>query len=73
MLEKILGNDMKDFGECSRRFRGVFKKIPGDAPEDLGNVRADSGECLERFRGMLKQILGNVQKDSGESKFRFIS
>ena len=66
MLEKIPGNDMKDLGECSRRFRGMFKKIPGNIPED-------SGECSSRFRVMFKQISGNVQKDSGECKFRFIS
>ena len=27
-------------GECSRRFRGVFKRIPG-------NVQEDSGECFQ--------------------------
>ena len=34
----IPGNGPKDSGECSRRFRGMFKKIPG-------NVPGDSGEC----------------------------
>ena len=34
----IPGNVPKDSGECSKRFRGMFKNIPG-------NVRRDSGEC----------------------------
>ena len=74
-------------GECSRRFRGMLNKIPGNVQKDSGecsrrfrgmlkkipgNVRKDSGECLKRFRGMFEKIPGNVRKDSGESKFRFI-
>ena len=56
MLEKILGNDMKDSGEFSRRFRGMFEQIPG-------NVQKDSGECSSRFRGMLKKIPVNLNFD----------
>ena len=52
----IPGNVIKDSGECSRRFRGMFKKIQG-------NVRADSGECSERFRGMFKKIAVNLNFD----------
>ena len=32
------GNVSDDFEECSRRFRGMFKKVPE-------NVPGDSGEC----------------------------
>ena len=35
----------------------MFKRIPGNIPED-------SGECPERFREMFKEISGNVQEDS---------
>ena len=34
----ISGNAQEDSGECSKRFRGMFEKIPG-------NVKKDSGEC----------------------------
>ena len=54
----------KDFGECSWRFRGTFKRIPG-------NVREDSGECSKRFRGMFIKIPRNVQEDFGECSKRF--
>ena len=30
MLSKIPENAIKDSGECSRRFRGMFGKIPGN-------------------------------------------
>ena len=30
MLEKILGNIIKDSEECSRGFVGRFKKFPGN-------------------------------------------
>ena len=73
MLDKIPGNIIKDSGiaredsgECSRRFRGMFKKIPGNVPED-------SGECSSRFRRMFGKIPGNAQKDSVQSKFESIS
>ena len=55
----ILGNVPKDFGERSRGFWGMFKKIPG-------NVRKDSGESSKRFPGMFKKILGNVEENSEE-------
>ena len=35
MFIKIPGNVQEDFGECSRRFRGMFKKIPGNLNLDL--------------------------------------
>ena len=53
------GNVIKDSGEYSRTFWGMFKKI-------LGNSITDSGECSRGFRGMLGKIPGNVQEDSGE-------
>ena len=56
MFIKIPRNVQEDFGECSKRFRGMFKKISG-------NVRKDSGECSKRFRGMFKKIPGNLNLD----------
>ena len=32
----VPGNSRKDSGECLRRFRGMFKKIPGNVPGDFG-------------------------------------
>ena len=49
----IAGNVVKDFGECSKRFRGIFQKIPR-------NVIKDSGKCSRRFWRMLRKILGNA-------------
>ena len=53
MLQKIPGNveghSGEDSGECSRKFRGMLVRIPG-------NVQEDSGECWQRFSGMLKKI-----------------
>ena len=40
----------------------MFKKIPGNVPED-------SGECSRRSRGMLLKIPGNVPEDSGNPNF----
>ena len=37
-VTKIPGNVIKDSGELSRGFRGMFEKIPG-------NVLENSGEC----------------------------
>ena len=45
MFKKIPGNVQEDSRECSRRFRGVFKKIPGMFKKIRGNVSKDSGEC----------------------------
>ena len=45
----IPGNVEEYSGECSKRFRGIFKEIPGNVPED-------SGECWQRFSRMLKKI-----------------
>ena len=59
MLEKIPGNVIKDSGECSRRFRGMFKKFPKNAIKD-------SEECYQRFRAMFKKIPVNVEEDSKE-------
>ena len=55
----VPGNVRKDSGECSRRFRGMFKRIPANAQED-------SGKCSRGFRGMFKRILGNIRKESGK-------
>ena len=73
--------ECEERGECSLRFRGISKRIPGNViiltfrgmlKKIPGNVQEHSGECSRRFRGMFKKIPGNVQEDSGESKFRFI-
>ena len=71
MFVKIPGNALEDSGECSTRFRGMFKKIAGECSRRLrgmfkkipGNVQEDYGECSRRFRGMLAKILENAQKD----------
>ena len=49
----IPGNAQEDSGECFRKFRGMFKKIPGNAINVLGNVWKDSGECSGKLQGML--------------------
>ena len=36
----------------------MFKRIPGNVPQD-------SGECPKRFQGMFEEIPGNVKEDSG--------
>ena len=46
------------------RFKGMFKKIPG-------NVREDSGESSRRFNRMSEKFLGNVQGDFVEFLKRF--
>ena len=49
----IPGNAQEDSGECFRKFRGMFKKIPGNAINVLGNVWKDSGEFSGKLQGML--------------------
>ena len=51
----ILGNVQEDYGECSRRFKGLFKKIQS-------NVQRDPGECSKRFWGMFKRISGECSR-----------
>ena len=51
MLEKNLGNVIKDSEECPRRFPGMLLKIPGNVPED-------SGELSSRFRGIFGKVWG---------------
>lgn len=46
-------------GRCSRWFRTIFKKIPGNAEKKFR-------KCWRRFLGMFKKVLGNVQKDFGK-------
>ena len=53
---KCSGNGIKDSGECSRRFQGMFKKI-------LSNVLEDFRGCLRIFQGMLKKIARNLNFD----------
>ena len=67
----IPGNVEEDSGECSKRFRGMFPKIPGMIPKIPGNDRKDSGKCSRRLWGMLKKIPGNARRDSGECSKRF--
>ena len=52
----ISGNVEEDSGEYSKRFRGMFPKIPWNAEED-------SGECSRRFRGMFERIPRNLNLD----------
>ena len=49
----------KDSKEYSRKFQGMFEKIPERAQED-------SIECPRKFSGTSKEISRNFQKDSGE-------
>ena len=42
----------------------MFKKIPGNVPEDFG-------KCSRRFRGMFQRIPGNVQAHPSECSGRF--
>ena len=67
-LDQDSGESLKGFrgmllfycsGECSKRFRGMFKRIPANAQED-------SGKCSRGFREMFKRILGNIRKESGK-------
>ena len=46
----ISGNVEEDSEECSRRFRGMLKKIPANLKKVPGIVQEDSGECSKRFR-----------------------
>ena len=39
MFEEIPGNVKEDSEECSKRFRGMFKKIPDNALEDFGESK----------------------------------
>ena len=39
MFEEIQGNVKEDSEECSKRFRGMFKKIPDNALEDFGESK----------------------------------
>ena len=50
MLLKILGNVIKDSGECSRGFQGMFEKISGMFQKIPENNIKDSGERSSRFR-----------------------
>ena len=59
MPENIPENVPEDSEKCSRKLRGMFKKI-------AGNAIKDSGECSRRFRGMFGKIPGNVQENYGE-------
>ena len=36
---EIRENVQENSGECSRVFRGLFKKIPGNAQEDFGESK----------------------------------
>ena len=49
MFQKIAGNVQEDFGECSKRLRGVFKEIPGMFKRIPGNAQEDFGESKFRF------------------------
>lgn len=61
MLVKILRNINKDFGECSTRFRRIFKKNPGNVQEGSGGMfEMILGICSRRFRGIFEKIPGNL-------------
>ena len=62
MFQKLQGNFQEDYGKCSRRFWGIFKKIPVIVQEDFR-------ECLKRVWGMLCHTLGLIwYKIMGEKK-----
>ena len=43
-------NVRKDSGECVKRFRGMFKKIPGNAEEDSEEyILKYNKKCAQRF------------------------
>ena len=44
----------KDLKECSRKFRGMFEKIPENVQKIPWRVREDSMECPKRLRGKFK-------------------
>ena len=82
----ISANAREDFGECSRRFWGMFQKIPGNGIKDSeewwrrfwgmllkipGNVPKDSREYSRGFRRMAKKNPGNFWEDSGKCSIRF--
>ena len=56
----------KDSKECSRKFWGMFEKIPGNVQKIPRRVRGDSMECPKRFLGTFKKISRNFKKDSGK-------
>ena len=56
MFKMNLGNVIKDFGKCSRRFRRMFKKA-------LGNVPEGSRDSSRRFQEFFKKIPGNLNFD----------
>ena len=61
MLLKIRGNAIKDSGKCSRGYRGMFRKIPGNAFNFklikaifcLTHIFAMSYETIERSNKMI--------------------
>ena len=61
MLLKIRGNAIKDSGKCSRGYRGMFRKIPGNAFNFklikaifcLTHIFAMSHETIERSNKMI--------------------
>ena len=67
----IPANIPEDSEECSRRFRGMLKKISGNVQKDSRDFRQDFGKCLRRFQRIFKKIPRNINKDSGECLGRF--
>ena len=50
----IPGNVRRDSGECSRRFRGMFERIPGMFKKIPGNTQEDYGESKFIFYQILQ-------------------
>ena len=53
-------NPWENSGECSKRFRGMLSKAPGNSIKDSGECSRRFRKCSERFRGMLSNIPENV-------------
>ena len=54
MFKKIPRNVRRDSGECSRRFRGMFERIPGMFKKIPGNTEEDFGESKFIFYQILQ-------------------
>ena len=65
MFKRIPGNVRKDSGECSKRFRGILKKIK--KKKSCDNPTFDLS--LERYENKDLDVLG----DAGESKRKTFS
>ena len=64
MFKKISGNFPKKIKECSKRFGGIFEKIPENVFEKSGEMLKDfAGEHSRKFQWMFEKIVGNAEED----------